>query len=180
MHKYPRQAYTEPELVLSLKQGQHQALAQLYDKYSAVLLGLITRIVQDQETAEEALRETFLRIWSESDTFDPTASKLLTWMLSIARNCALDMKNRKQDQNFAEANAGTGQSNDLTATTAGQPGTANDGIRSKEPKECGLLDLLYLQGYNCAEAAAKLRVTEPSIGKSLRMAIFKLREGSKL
>ena len=66
------------------------ALAELYDRHSRLLFGLILRIVRDRGEAEEILQEAFVRVWSRAERYDPRVGGPLPWMVRVARNCAID------------------------------------------------------------------------------------------
>ena len=46
-------------------------IATLYDSYGNALYGVILRIVQNEEVANELLQDTFTKIWSKGDSFNP-------------------------------------------------------------------------------------------------------------
>ncbi|MEO1436805.1 MAG: sigma-70 family RNA polymerase sigma factor, partial [Bacteroidota bacterium] len=81
---------SEAQLVARLKQQDTGVLDLLYANYSKALFGVIFQIVKDRELAEELLQETFLKIWTKSHQYDPAKARLFTWMLTIARNKAID------------------------------------------------------------------------------------------
>ena len=62
----------------------------LYDNYSAALYGVIHRIIQNDEIAEDVLQETFLKIWNNFGQYDSVKGRLFSWMINIARNGAID------------------------------------------------------------------------------------------
>lgn len=72
-----------------------EALERLYDRYSAVVLGIVTRIVQDRAEGEEILQETFWRVWTQAATFDAARGPFKAWVFSIARRQALDLLRRR-------------------------------------------------------------------------------------
>ena len=73
-----------------LKAGDKKAFEYLYDNYSAELFGIINNILSSQEIAEDALQETFIKVWNNIQTYDKAKGRLFTWLLNIARNTALD------------------------------------------------------------------------------------------
>ncbi|MCC6539991.1 MAG: hypothetical protein IT162_20755 [Bryobacterales bacterium] len=77
-------------LAARMKQGDQQALSALYDEASPVLYGLLLRMLSDAGAAQEALMETFLRIWRRVHQFDPEACGLAAWMILLARSVALE------------------------------------------------------------------------------------------
>jgi RNA polymerase sigma-70 factor, ECF subfamily len=82
--------YTEDELVMLLKGKNEQAFAYLYDNYSAAINGVIYRMVDNVELAEDVLQETFVKIWNNLSNYDPLKGRLFTWMINIAKNLAID------------------------------------------------------------------------------------------
>jgi RNA polymerase sigma-70 factor (ECF subfamily) len=77
-------------LAEKLRRRDPDALAKLYDQYGRAVYGLIHRVVHDQGIAEDLVQETFLRVWNRSSHFDAVRGSLVTWILTIARNQAID------------------------------------------------------------------------------------------
>lgn len=74
-----------------------QALADLYDRYGALVHGLSVRVLNDDgRLAQEVTQDTFLKIWHQADQWDPERGKLTTWMLTIARRTAIDLLRKEQ------------------------------------------------------------------------------------
>jgi RNA polymerase sigma-70 factor, ECF subfamily len=80
----------EPELVRRLKSREPQAMADLYDRYGRMLYALIYRMVRNEGAAEDLVQETFLRIWNRVQAFDQDKGSLGPWVLTVARNRAID------------------------------------------------------------------------------------------
>ncbi|MDB4767389.1 sigma-70 family RNA polymerase sigma factor [Flavobacteriaceae bacterium] len=74
-----------------LKAKDEKALSLLYDNYSEVLYGVCFQILKDTSAAEDALQESFIKIWKNSHTYDQKKAKLFTWILRITRNTAIDL-----------------------------------------------------------------------------------------
>ena len=69
-------------------------IAELYDRYAAVLLHRCRSILRDDEAAWDAVHETFARVIKHSATFREQSSPL-TWMYKISTNYALNqLRNR--------------------------------------------------------------------------------------
>ncbi len=83
-------ATDDQEIAQRLKQRDANAMAELYDKYGGLLYSVILRAVANQATAEDLLQETFLRIWNRIHTFDVERGRLEGWIVTIARNRAID------------------------------------------------------------------------------------------
>jgi DNA-directed RNA polymerase specialized sigma24 family protein len=72
------------EIIRSLKNRELKSVKTLYDNYSSSLLGIISLLVSDEELRLEILEKTFVKIWHESEKYDPINSSLFIWMMKLA------------------------------------------------------------------------------------------------
>src|SRR5688572_1146050 len=94
-----KQVLDEVALITSLRNKERKAYELLYDSYASTLLGVITKIIRDSESAEDILSEVFVKIVSSFDQYDSTRGRLFTWMLNITRNLCLDKLRSKEFKN---------------------------------------------------------------------------------
>ncbi|TPV35660.1 RNA polymerase sigma factor [Paucihalobacter ruber] len=80
----------ETQIIKLLEEGNQQALNLLYEHYSDALFGVIQKITKNDELAQDALQETFVKVWRYSNKYDADKAKLFTWLYRIARNTAID------------------------------------------------------------------------------------------
>src|SRR5579872_6947237 len=80
----------DSELVRRLKLRDPHAMADLYDRYGRVAYSLIYRVVRNTGVAEDLVQETFLRVWNRVQSFDDQRGALGPWILTVARNQAID------------------------------------------------------------------------------------------
>ena len=73
-------------------EGSADAFERLYRTCAPLLLGVAMRIVGRMELAEEALHDSFAKIWQAAEGFDPLASRPVAWMVAIVRNRAIDLR----------------------------------------------------------------------------------------
>jgi RNA polymerase sigma-70 factor (ECF subfamily) len=78
------------EYVLALARGERSALAQVYRLTSAKLFGICLSILRDRGEAEEVLQEVYLTVWRNAGAFNPARASPITWLVTIARNKAID------------------------------------------------------------------------------------------
>jgi RNA polymerase sigma factor (sigma-70 family) len=71
-------------------QGDRAAFRQVYLATSAKLLGVCLRILADRQIAEDVLQETYLTVWRKAGSFDASRASPITWLVTIARNRAID------------------------------------------------------------------------------------------
>lgn len=82
-------------LVTQVAEGNGDALETLYDRYSPTVLGLLLKIIGDRPLAEDALQETFWRVWQSASTYQPERGSFSGWLFRIARNLAIDAFRRR-------------------------------------------------------------------------------------
>ena len=73
------------DLIPRIAAGDRVALAQLYDRYAASVLGLAYRILGHQATAETVVLDVFHEVWRTAAHYDPTRSAPDTWLFTLAR-----------------------------------------------------------------------------------------------
>ncbi|HYK42737.1 MAG TPA: sigma-70 family RNA polymerase sigma factor [Thermoanaerobaculia bacterium] len=77
-------------LIARIERRDADALAELYDRYSARLMGLAQRIVGDTGEAEEVLQELFLWVWRSASSFDAARGSVIAWLLVATRSRSID------------------------------------------------------------------------------------------
>ena len=82
--------FAESQIVEMLHQNDKQAIAVIYDHYAPALYGVVVRIVQSEEIAQDVMQDAFVKIWKKGTTYDSTKGTLFTWLLNITRNTAID------------------------------------------------------------------------------------------
>ena len=70
--------------------GDAAAFKSLYDATSAKLFGVILRILHERGEAEDVLQEVYTTVWRKAAEFDADRASPITWMVTIARNRAID------------------------------------------------------------------------------------------
>ena len=78
------------EIARRLKNREQEALGSLYDRYGRLAYSLILRVVKNSAVAEDLVQETFLRVWNRVAAFDEEKGALGPWVLTVARNRAID------------------------------------------------------------------------------------------
>jgi RNA polymerase sigma-70 factor, ECF subfamily len=66
------------------------ALGELYDTHNRLLFGLIFRILNNRDEAEEVLQEVFVQAWTRASTYHAALGSPAGWLVGIARNRAID------------------------------------------------------------------------------------------
>lgn len=86
----PQPPATESELLEQIVAGSEAALEKLYDNTSALVLGLLHRMLGASGEAEEVLQEVFLQVWRQAGRYRPELASPRGWLMMMARSRALD------------------------------------------------------------------------------------------
>jgi RNA polymerase sigma factor (sigma-70 family) len=84
-------ALSDEALLSGLAAGDADAATAFTRRFQARVYGLVLTIVRDEGTAEDVAQETFVRAWRHARTYDPRRGRVATWLLTIARNLAIDV-----------------------------------------------------------------------------------------
>jgi RNA polymerase sigma factor (sigma-70 family) len=74
--------------------GDRSAFEAVYRQTSAHLFGVLLRICPHRGQAEELLQEVYVKVWRSASGFDQAQGQAMTWLISIARHCAIDHSRR--------------------------------------------------------------------------------------
>lgn len=95
-HAATARAQRLADLLCRVAMGDRMAFEDLYKATSAQLLGTILRIQSDRALAEDVLQEVFVNVWRSAASFNPALSQASTWLVSVARNRAIDSLRRRR------------------------------------------------------------------------------------
>lgn len=160
-----------------LKTGDQVAFAEMYDRYSGAINGVILRIVRDAEASQDVLQDTFVKVWKNIQSYDSTKGSFFTWMLNIARNASIDSLRKLKKEARAEI-----QNWD---TAVGVEGAVQQNINSigltalldKLPDEQRLMiEYIYFNGYTQQEVADELGMPLGTVKTRTRLAMRELRK----
>ena len=78
------------ELIAKMAKQDASALTELHLLWSPVLLGVACRMLGDRREAEEAVQDTFVRLWHRAIDYDPIQSPPFVWAFSVMRGYCID------------------------------------------------------------------------------------------
>ena len=89
------QSVSEAELVVSAQNGDRNAFSELVRLHAQGVLNVVHRMCGDEQLAEDAAQETFIRAWQNLPSFRPE-TPLRNWLYRIAVNAGTDMLRREK------------------------------------------------------------------------------------
>ena len=165
-----------------------KALEELYDRYSPILYALVKKIVTDQKTAEEVLMDIFVIVWEKNGNIDLNVNNIYTWLITLARNKAVDQKRRDEAaEELPEYN--DEYENDYIIPKLSKsidPLDLKNALSVKENFEEALnkltdaqqyvVYLAYYEGKTESEIAKKLNIPLPTVKSKIKVALTNLKQ----
>jgi len=81
---------SDEALLAGMAGGDREAAAAFVRRFQARVYGLALAVVGVPAQAEEVAQEAFVRAWRHAGSFDPRRGSVVTWLLTITRNLAID------------------------------------------------------------------------------------------
>ena len=160
--------------------GDREAFSALYDATSAKLFAVCIRVLKQRDVAEDVLQEVFIKVWKNAERYQVTGHSPMTWLITIARNTAIDRIRARKDHDDLDD-----FSNRIAAT---EPTPEQAAIASSEWKRVTIcLDALkedrkqaikgaYLHGKSYQELSEEFKVPLNTMRTWLRRGLGTLRE----
>lgn len=170
----------EEALINGLRARNKQSQEYLYEKYSAALFGVISRIIFDRDIAEEVFHDAFVKIVTKIDNYDASKGRLYTWMANICRNSAIDKTRSKEFSKKSKTNTIDDYVYGMEST--GDTAAAVDGIGVKElmndlnEEQRFVMECIYFKGYTHTEVAEKYALPLGTVKSRIRSAIKVLKK----
>lgn len=179
-----RAMLTTPELVwllASVAKGDHAAFERLYGATRAKLFGVVLRILRRQDLAEEVVQEAYIKIWNSAGQFDPALASPITWMVSIARNRAIDVVRKRSETPLDDEPAAAEIASDTPEPLARREMTEElklllECVGRLEPEKQKLVLLAYYNGWSREQLAQKFGKPLNTVKTWLRRSLLDIRE----
>jgi RNA polymerase sigma-70 factor (ECF subfamily) len=153
------------------------ALAELYDRYSRLLFGLILRILRNRDEAEEIMQDAFVQAWTRATTYRAEIASPAGWLVGIARNRAID----RLRANAVRSNARDAASHASTGTSDA-PSSGADHLDVRRALDLlpedqrDLVESAYFLGLTHVELAARHGLPLGTVKTRIRRAMHTLRD----
>ncbi|WP_299099237.1 RNA polymerase sigma factor [uncultured Winogradskyella sp.] len=167
----------EKKIITLLQKGDKRALNLLYENYSNSLYGVIIKITINEEVAQDALQETFIKVWKNAGKYDPSKAKLFTWLFRIARNTAIDKLRSFNNRFQKEVQIETSNVYILPTSNLNQDVMdIKEHVGRLEEKYQIVLDALFFQGMTQQEASDELEIPLGTIKSRLKIGLRELKK----
>ena len=184
----PAQAERSARLAALLSRvslSDQRAFEELYRLTSSHLYAVALRIVSERPMAEEIVQEAYVNVWHHAGSYDAARSQPLTWLMSIVRNRALDLKRRRDvdtiglpgaDDDNPGIEFAAGGPSPVELLLAGADARAiRDCVETLEAGARQAIALAFFHGLSHGELAAHLHEPLGTVKSWVRRGLAKLR-----
>lgn len=156
----------EKRLIQRLQDDDEQAYGELLDHHLPPVSAYVKRMLFNAPEAEDITQETFIRLWTARNTFEPNRVRLTTWLHRIAQNLCIDhlRKQKPLPDESPSQTAGPEKHHEDEQQTQ-QLGKA---LMQLEERQRSALILCHYQGLRQADAANILNVSPQALESLLR------------
>lgn len=164
----------DPDLTLirAIADGDPAAMEELYTRQGPAILKYLVGRLGDENLAEDVLQDVMLAVWRKAQGFRGESS-VRTWMLTIARNRAINAYLRRAPA--AARLEAECLDPSQKADSALDHTTLYQALRSLPEEQRETLELVFFHGLSNQEAATVLKIAPGTVKSRLHRAKARLR-----
>lgn len=160
--------------------GDRAAFDQLYTHTSAKLFGVALRILKDNQEAEEALQEAYVKVWRKAESYAVGRASAMSWLIAISRNTAIDRLRRRREvtsdgesETYIEDDR---PSPEDAAILSGQVGRLHECLDELDTDRADAIRRAFLGGLKYQELADRMKRPLGTIKSMIRRGLMSLKE----
>ncbi len=172
----------DAQLFARIANGDSRALGVLYGKLSDRVMAVAFRLLRDPYEAEDVVQDTFVEVWKRAPQYERARGGAAAWVLTIARNRAID-RLRAQGSSSRAARAASSEPPSLVvpeplelARRRQAHERVSAALASLPLEQRQVIELSYLDGLTQSEIAARLCKPLGTVKSRIRAGMSKLTE----
>lgn len=167
---------SDEDLLRRIAGRDESALAELYDRFSAVSMAVASKVLGDPAEAEDVLQQVYVKIWEDAGRFDPARGSAAAWILTSVRNASIDRVRRREAFRRAAMAAPPRDPDPPSPDLDEERARARRAIEALPPDQRQAIELAYFEGLSQTEIAARLGQPLGTVKTRMRLGMMKLRE----
>lgn len=166
-------------LLQRIAAGDDEALAALYDESASLVYGVVRRIVWDVADAEEITGEIFGHVWSRAGSYEARLGSAAAWLLTLARNRAVDHLRRRRrtvPTRPIDEIGDVGDEFDLDQLAQQEQvrRRVRGALAGLRPEQRSAVELAFFSGLSHVEIARRLELPVGTVKTRIRLGMQKL------
>lgn len=161
------------------------AFQELFRKFSGLLYSTIQRVLNDHQDTEDIMQEVLVQIWQKAHLYEEAKGKPLTWILTMARNRAIDRIRSKQrrsrlNHDFEHETRPLQPEFDEDTSDVVISGerdrTLQNAVMELSPEQRKAIQLAYFNGLTQSEIAERLHEPLGTVKARIRRGVQRLEQ----
>lgn len=172
-----------PDLIAKTARGDQEAFSRLYDQSSPQIYGLILRVVNEPQIAEEVTMDVYVQVWKQAQSYNVNRGTPMGWLVTLARSRAID---RLRSGRLERAHVTGIEEVGRLASDEANPEDQSSGRQRAEIVRNALASLPYEQreslmlayfgGYSQSEISEHLGIPLGTVKTRIRLGMIRLRD----
>ena len=167
------------QLLAAIKNNDRTALAELYDRHAAMLMGVAYRILQNRRDAEDLLHDVFLEAWRKVASYDSNRGTVRSWLIMRVRSRAIDrlrslISARKKAMLQVDSESAQIETVENVSHSPDHD-RARRALAHLSDAQRMVIELLYFEGLSCQEIALRCELPIGTVKSRLSAALNLLR-----
>ena len=172
-----------PDLIAKIARGDQEAFSRLYDQSSPHIYGLVLRMVNQPQIAEEVTMDVYVQVWKQAQSYNLNRGTPMGWLVTLARSRAID---RLRSGRVERVHVTSIEEIGVLESEEANPEDQSSGRQRAEIVRTALailpreqresLMLAYFGGYSQSEISKQLGIPLGTVKTRIRMAMIRLRE----
>ena len=161
--------------------GDEAAFSQVYDLTSAMVHGIVLKVIRDPAMAEEVTQDVYLELWRLAPRYDAGRGSARSWVATMAHRRAVDRVRAEQARRDRDRAEGEKAARPFDAvaeevTDRLDHGRLQRALRGLSETQWEAVKLAYYGGKTYREVAVLLEVPEGTAKTRIRDGLIKLRD----
>ena len=172
---------SDEKLIDLILRRDESALERLYERYASALMGLALKMLGDRIAADEAVQETFWKVWNKAETYVRERGAVLSWLFGITHHLCIDMIRRQRADVVSLGVESIGNPVQMEMGVADKVNTASlykqvqAALDMLPPEQRQAIEMAYFGGMTRQEIAGATGVPLGTVHTRVRLALQKLK-----
>jgi len=172
---------------VSVAAGDPRAFSRLYDRFSTLVFSLAVKILRDSAAAEDLVQEVFVQIWERASCYNPRLGRPVTWVVTLARNRAIDrLRATQRGQRLVDTAAqehalterlAAGSHEEVVCKETGQ--LVHAALKQLPPEQRRAIEMAFFGGLTQTEIADDLCLPLGTVKARIRRGMMQMRDELK-
>ena len=163
----------EADIEARFSTGDAAVLRATFDAWGGAVYGFGRRMLPSTEDAEDLVQQVFVDAWRQRQRYDPQRASLLSWLLGIARNKAIDRLRRLERERRLPLDRPP-PSLDEAGRTADRL-VVHEALSWLRPEQQHVLELAFYDDLTHQQIADKLGMPLGTVKSHARRGLLRLR-----